>query len=76
MVIQCNPFVATPPIFEIVGDPSPNPPPLVDAPAWVRIRTLRTLYVYATGIRRLLFFEGYVGPTYVTYSILAYIRKQ
>ena len=32
MVIQCNPFVATPPIFEIVGDPSPNPPPLVDAP--------------------------------------------
>jgi len=32
MVIQCNPFVANPPIFEIVGDPSPNPPPLVDAP--------------------------------------------
>ena len=31
MVIQCNPFVANPPIFEIVGDPSPNPP-LVDAP--------------------------------------------
>ena len=30
MVIQCNPFVANPPIFEIVGDPSP--PPLVDAP--------------------------------------------
>ena len=26
MVIQCNPFVANPPIFEIVGDPSPNPP--------------------------------------------------
>jgi len=25
MVIQCNPFVANPPIFEIVGDPSPNP---------------------------------------------------
>jgi len=25
-VIQCNPFVANPPIFEIVGDPSPNPP--------------------------------------------------
>ena len=33
MVIQCNPFVANPPIFEIVGDPSPNPP-LVDAPEW------------------------------------------
>ena len=32
MVIQCNPFVANPPIFEIVGEPSPNPP-LVDAPA-------------------------------------------
>ena len=26
MVIQCNHFVANPPIFEIVGDPSPNPP--------------------------------------------------
>ena len=45
MVIQCNPFVANPPpIFEIVGDPSPTPP-LVDAPGLVTLAFRRRIQI-------------------------------
>ena len=51
MVIQRNPFVANPPpIFEIVGDPSPPPPPISRRPCLSirivkRFRSKKTCHV-------------------------------